>query len=160
MRACDSQEGRPLFAGHASLDWPDDPLLVLWHAQSLLREFRGDGHVAVLMTEEVNGLESLVIHGGTGEVPRAVLQSSRGWTDAEWDEASAGLRSRGWLEPDGSLTESGRVHRQGVEDRTDALATPAYEALGEDDCARLRTLARPLSKAVVESSTFGFGSRP
>ncbi len=69
-RATDHPEGRPLFAAHASLPWPDDPLLVLWHAQSLLREFRGDGHIAVLTTEGLSGLEALVVHGGTGEVPR------------------------------------------------------------------------------------------
>jgi hypothetical protein len=160
LRACQSPEGRPLFAGHASLEWPDDPLLVLWHAQTLLREFRGDGHIAALVTEGVTGIEALVIHGGTGEIPRAALQSTRGWTDSEWDEAAGGLRSRGWLAADGSLTEAGRVHRQSVEDRTDALAVVAYEALGDDGCARLRTLARPWSKAVVESSSFGFGTRP
>jgi hypothetical protein len=158
-RAVESPEGRPLFAGHASLDWPDDPLLVLWHAQSLLREFRGDGHIAALVTEEITGIEALIIHGGTGEVPRAVLQATRGWTDAEWEDAADGLRARGWLAEGGILTDAGRAHRQQIEDRTDVLAVAAYEALGEDECARLRTLARPLSKAVVESSSFGFDPR-
>ena len=134
----------------------DDPVLVLWHAQSLLREFRGDGHIAALVTEGISGIEALVLHGGTGEVPRRTLQSTRGWTDDEWNAAALGLRSRGWLEEDGSLTDAGRAHRQGVEDRTDALARPAYEALGEDGCARLRTLVRPFAKAVVESTAFGF----
>lgn len=159
LRACEAPEGRPLFAAHASLDWPDEPLLRLWHAQTLLREFRGDGHIAALVTESVTGIEALVVHGATGEVPRAALQATRGWTDAEWDEGSDGLRRRGWLAADGTLTESGRVHRQGVEDRTDALAVVAYEALGDDDCARLRALARPWSKSVVESSSFSFGAR-
>src|SRR4051794_35291889 len=50
-RACDGcrTEGRPLFAGHAALAWPDEPHLVLWHAQTLLRECRGDGHIAALV---------------------------------------------------------------------------------------------------------------
>jgi len=161
LRACESLEGRPLFAGHASLAWPDDPLLVLWHAQSLLREFRGDGHIAALVTEEVSGIEALVIHSATGEIPRVALQSTRGWTDDEWETAADGLRARVWLTGDDALTDAGREHRQRVEDRTDALAVAAYAAVGEDDCARLRTLARPWSKAVVESSSFGFGaSRP
>jgi len=34
-------EGRPLFAGHAGLDWPTEPHLVFWHAITLLREHRG-----------------------------------------------------------------------------------------------------------------------
>jgi hypothetical protein len=159
LHATDHAAGRPLFAGHASLEWPDDPLLVLWHAQSLLREFRGDGHIAAMTTEGITGIEALVIHGATGEVPRIALQATRGWTDDEWDAAAAGLQRRGWLTPDGSFTDAGRAHRQGVEDRTDALALPAYEALGDDACARLRTLVRPLSKTVVESRPFTFTNR-
>ncbi len=40
--------GRPLYAAHADLAWPDEPHLALWHGLTLLREHRGDGHVAVL----------------------------------------------------------------------------------------------------------------
>src|ERR1700712_4892038 len=32
-------EGRPLYAGHADQPWPEEPLLVLWHGASLLREY-------------------------------------------------------------------------------------------------------------------------
>jgi hypothetical protein len=159
LRATERLEGRPLFAGHAALDWPDDPLLVLWHAQSLLREYRGDGHIAALTLEGLTGLEALVIHGATGEVPRTALQATRGWSDPEWEHARESLRSRGWLGADGTFTEIGRTRRQTIEDRTDALSVRAYEGLGEDGCARLRTLARPLSKAVVESSAFTFTNR-
>ena len=157
-RRSDSKVGR-CSPRHASLEWPDDPLLVLWHAQSLLREFRGDGHIAALTVEGLTGIDALVIHGATGEVPRVALQSTRGWTDAEWDDAVEGLRSDGWLLADGTFTDEGRIRRQAIEDRTDELSVWAYEALGEDRCARLRTLARPLSKAVVESSAFTFTNR-
>jgi hypothetical protein len=156
LAATDHPEGRPLFAGHASLAWPDDPLLVLWHAQSLLREFRGDGHIAAMAVEGVSGLEALLIHGGTGELPAAVLQATRAWPDDDWAAGADQLRSRGWLEADGSLTEAGRTHRQWVEDRTDALAAPAYDAIGEDGCERLRQLCRPWSRAIVGSGSFGF----
>lgn len=149
-------EGRPLFAGHAALAWPEDPLLVLWHAQTLLREFRGDGHLAAMAVEGVTGVEALILHGATGEVPPATLRSSRRWPTDEWAAGEERLRSRGWLDADGALTESGRAHRQWVEDRTDALAAPAYEVLGEDGCERLRTLGRPFSKAIVEAGAFGF----
>jgi hypothetical protein len=159
LRATDHPEGRPLFAAHASLDWPEDPLLVLWHAQTLLREFRGDAHVALLATAEVSGLEALVVHGATGEVPPAALQATRGWTDAEWAGAVEDLRTRGWLAADGSLTDAGRAHRQQVEDRTDELAVVAYEEIGDDECARLRELVRPLSRTIVESGALGFGGR-
>jgi hypothetical protein len=150
LAACEHPEGRPLFAGHASLDWPEEPLLVLWHAQTLLREFRGDGHISAMTVEGVTGLEALIIHGGTGEIPTALLQATRAWPEDQWAAGEAGLRSRGWLDADGGLTEAGRT--------TDLLALPAYEPLGDDGCARLRELCRPLSKAVVSSGSLGFGA--
>jgi hypothetical protein len=149
-------EGRPLYAGHASLPWPDDPHLVLWHALSLLREHRGDGHIAAMVVEGVDGCEALVIHGATGEVPATVLQSSRARTDAEWAAAEQRLRDRGWLGPDGGLTDAGRAHRRWVEDRTDELAVAPWQHLGVDGCTRLRELVRPFSKAIVASGSFGF----
>ena len=151
-------EGRPLFAAHASLPWPDDPLLALWHAQTLLREFRGDGHIAAMTVEGVHGIEALILHGATGEVPPATLRSSRQWPKDAWAAGEDRLRSRGWIDGAGALTDAGRTHRQWVEDRTDALAAPAYEVLGADGCERLRSLCRPLSKAIVEGGAFGFGS--
>jgi hypothetical protein len=149
-------EGRPLYAGHAALPWPEPPHLVLWHALSLLREHRGDGHIAALVVEGVDGCEALVIHGATGEVPAAVLQSSRARTDEEWAAAEGRLRDRGWLDADGALTDAGRAHRQWVEDRTDQLAVAPWQHLGFEGCTRLRELVRPLSKAIVASGTFGF----
>ena len=71
--ACEHVEGRPLFAGHASLPWPDEDHLVLWHAQTLLREYRGDGHIAALVTAGLSGLEAAITHVATGDVPGAVL---------------------------------------------------------------------------------------
>lgn len=149
-------EGRPLFAAHAALAWPDDAHLALWHAQTLLREFRGDGHIAALTVEGVSGCEALVLHGATGEVAPAVLQASRAWSDNDWAAAVDRLRGRGWLDASGGLTDAGRAHRRWVEDRTDALAVGAYDAIGEDGCDRLRALGRPLSKAIVASGSFGF----
>src|SRR6476659_8498456 len=66
--ACDAltPEGRPLYAGHADLPWPNDPLLDLWHAASLLREYRGDGHVAALLHADLSGIEALITHTVTG----------------------------------------------------------------------------------------------
>ena len=69
--------GKPLFAGHASLPWPDDPVLALWHAQTLLREFRGDIHIAAMTAAGIDGCEALVTHAATGEMTREILQGSR-----------------------------------------------------------------------------------
>ncbi|MEJ7800585.1 MAG: hypothetical protein WKF60_08705 [Ilumatobacter sp.] len=150
LSAGDCLDGRPLFAAHAALPWPTDPHLVLWHAQTLLREFRGDGHIAALVADGVSGLEALLMHGGTGAIAAGVLQQTRSWDDDAWTAASDRLIDRGLLAPDGTLSELGAERRQWVEGRTDALALAPYETVGEDGCARLRALCRPFSKAVVD----------
>jgi hypothetical protein len=155
--ACQYLEGRPLFAAHARLDWPDEPHLNLWHAQTLLREYRGDGHVAALTTAGLSGIEALVIHAATGEVPAEALRATRGWSEEQWAAGVESVRSRGWL-ADGEelrLSGSGAAQRQEVEDTTDRLAVDAYSALGEDACAELRSLGRPFSRAIVSAGTFG-----
>ncbi len=153
-------DGRPLYAAHAALDWPEAPHLVLWHAVTLLREFRGDGHVACLVEQGISGLEALVIHAGTGEVPGAVLQATRARTDEEWTAAGHDLVERGWLHGDGTLTEPGREHRLDLEARTDELAMAPWEHLGADGCRRLRELVRPLSRALVDAGTFALSRSP
>ena len=147
--------GRPLYAANSGLPWPDEPHLQLFHAQTLLREFRGDGHIAALVTEQVSGLEAAVLHVAQGDSwKRSGLQATRAYSDEEWDGAVAGLVERGWLRPDGTFTDEGRAHRQRVEDLTDELSVCAYSQLGIDGCARLRELTRPLAKAVVENGGF------
>ncbi|MGH2684817.1 MAG: SCO6745 family protein [Actinomycetota bacterium] len=155
-------EGRPLYAGHAQWAWPgdDQPHLQLWHAITLLREFRGDGHVAALTSSGVDGCEALVCHGASGDIAPALLQSSRGWSDDAWTAANDRLRARGWLDEAGAFTEAGRARRQAVEDATDELALSPWQLLGEDGCDRLRQLVRPWSRAVVDSGElFGGGAR-
>ena len=155
------REGRPLFAGHADLEWPDQPHLVLWHAQSLLREFRGDAHVALLAGAGLSAVEALVAHAGSGEVPEAALRSTRAWSDGDWQAGVESMRTRGWLEPGPNLTlsEAGRAHRQHVEDETDRLSVVAYEPLGEAGCERLRQLGRPWSRAVVDGGALSTMTR-
>jgi hypothetical protein len=145
-------EGRPLAAAHAEIPWPAEPHLVLWHAQSVLREFRGDGHVALLVVHGLTGIEALVTHAAAGDVPARVLQSTRGWPDATWAAAVEALCRRGWLEPGDALrfTASGAARRAEIENGTDTLAAAAYDALGEDECAELRALVRPWSRAFAE----------
>ena len=146
-------EGRPLCAGHARLDWPDQPHLALWHAQSILREFRGDGHIALLVIHELSGIEALITHGAGGDVPLARLRSTRGWTDVEWSAAEASLRRRGWLSGESgaaTFTEWGAAQRQEIEDETDRLAAAPYAKLGDEACAELRSLTRPWSTVVSE----------
>nr|WP_250037986.1 hypothetical protein [Actinoplanes maris] len=144
-------QGRPLFAAHAELPWPDQPHLVLWHAQTLLREFRGDGHIAALVTAGVGGIEALLLHVASGEADERFLRVSRGWTREAWAAAADGLRVRGLLDADGGLTEAGRTLRADLEETTDRLAGPAYDAIGADNCVRLAELTRPLSRTLVKA---------
>jgi len=145
-------EGRPLFAANASLEWPEVPHLALFHAVTLLREFRGDGHIAALVVEGISGLEAAVMHVAQGDSwTREPLRRTRAYTSEEWDAAAAGLRERGWLDDQDCFTEQGAAVRQRIEDRTDVLALPAWQRLGEDGAARLRTLVRPLSSAILDA---------
>jgi len=156
-RAATRPQGRPLFAAHAALPWPDAPHLVLWHALTLLREYRGDGHVALLLTEGLDGLGALITHAATGAIAAEALRTSRAWTDQEWADGVQRLRDEGWLAdgPELALSEAGQFRRQSIEDHTDQLAVWPYEAIGEDGCARLRELTTPLSAAVM-TADLGF----
>ncbi|MFD0065478.1 hypothetical protein [Streptomyces sp. NPDC056690] len=143
--------GRPLFAAHAALPWPDEPHLVLWHAQTLLREFRGDGHVTALVDAGLSGIEALVTHAAAGPVGAEALRTTRSWSTAEWTGAVEGLRTRGWLTsgPEPTLTAEGKERRSAVEEVTDRLAAAPYTALGRDGCAELRDLVRPWSRSLA-----------
>ncbi|HXA62893.1 MAG TPA: hypothetical protein VNW94_27430 [Streptosporangiaceae bacterium] len=151
--ACDHLEGRALFAAHAALSWPDQPHLVLWHAQTLLREFRGDGHLAALLIEGLTGLEALILHGASGEAPMSFLRRTRGWPDEIWEAAVDRLRSTGLLTGDADLTLSaaGSELRQRIEERTDTASLPAYGALGQADAERLCALAAPITGAILDA---------
>jgi Helix-turn-helix family len=147
--ACFHVEGRPLFAGHASLPWPDEPHLALWHAQTLLREFRGDGHIAALTFEGLSGLDALVSHAASGDVPAEVLRLTRSWSEDEWAAGVASMAARGLVDETGAFTDAGRAQRDRIEAATDRLAAAPYAALGEETCALLRSVGRTLSGLVV-----------
>jgi hypothetical protein len=149
LAACARPEGRPLFAGHVSLAWPEESHLVLWHAQTLLREFRGDGHIAALTVEGLNGCEALVTHAAAGDVSAETLRATRQRTGDDWLAAEERLRSIGWLDPDLAFTDLGRERRAWIEQRTDELAAAPYDAIGVDGCERLRELVRPVSRAMM-----------
>ena len=151
-------DGRPLYAGHAELAWPTEPHLVLWHAITLLREYRGDGHIAALVGHGVSGLGALITHTATGKgfLP-AAAKATRGWSDEEWDAESARLREEGVLDADGGLTAQGLELRQNVEDQTNASAVAPWRHLGADRAARLHELGRALSRAAVAAGAFPSG---
>ena len=151
-RVCDglTMHGRPLYAAHSALPWPEDDLLGLWHAATLVREHRGDGHVSVLHAAGLDPLESLVL-GGLFSNNTAFLESTRGWSTDEWAQARQRLQERGLLTPEGELGERGRLVRQQIEDDTDALAVEGWSRVSAADCRRLRDLVAPLRDKVLAS---------
>jgi hypothetical protein len=148
--------GRPLFAGHAELDWPTEPQLMLWHAVTLLREFRGDGHTSVLLAAGVSGLDALITHTATGRgFTEAAAKATRGWSDDEWAVGVRNLTERGLLSADGRLTEAGVELRQQLEAATDALAVEPWQRLGVERTERLIELGRALSRQLANGGAFG-----
>jgi hypothetical protein len=142
--------GRPLAAANADLPWPGEPHLVLWHAINVLREQRGDGHIAALQAAGLGPCEALVSFAAIGAAPADVF-ASRGWSTAEWSAARDRLTARGWIDAEGTATERGRQGRDEIEWRTDRLADAPWRALGADRAQRLAELTGPLLGTAFES---------
>ncbi len=153
--------GRPLAAAYAALPWPEAPHLALWHATAVWREWRGDGHNAVLVTCGLEPLEALVLYDASlRDVPahvaagrgRAMLQPSRRWSDDEWMTAAAALEDRGLVTVSGettAVTDAGAALRQHIEDATDDAAGAVW--VGVPDAENVLGAFRPFSKAVIRS---------
>ncbi|WP_446212769.1 SCO6745 family protein [Micromonospora sp. IBSANI012] len=141
--------GRPLAAANADLPWPDAPHLALWQAATVLREHRGDGHVAALLTAGLDPTEALVSFAAVGAAPVEVFASRR-WSAQEWTAARDRLAGRGLVDADGLATDAGRRLRDEVERRTDELAAAPWRALGPA-VGRLAQLLAPVTRAVVAS---------
>ncbi|GAA1110861.1 hypothetical protein GCM10009630_04910 [Kribbella jejuensis] len=141
--------GRVLAAANAALEWPTEPHLVLWHATTILRESRGDGHVAALVAAGLSPCQALVTISAAGGPAKEVFQVNRRWSDDEWAAASDDLRERGLLDGSGALTADGIALRQQVEDTTDALADQGWRALGDVLSTELHELVHPLSAVLM-----------
>ena len=149
--------GRTLSAGVRSFGWPEDPLGQLWRACDLLREHRGDSHMAVwvaagLSPVAVNVLTELWLGMPLG----AYTAMRRGWSEADIASAVADLETRG-LVASGEITTSGRAFRDDLEDRTDALEQPVIDAIGDDFEPAAKALDR-WSAAIADSGAFPPGS--
>jgi len=147
--------GRTLHAAHASLPWPEEPHLALWHASTLLREHRFGGHVAVLASSGVDGCTANLTLSVTGSaLDDGQMRTMRGWSEEEWAAAVEGTRARGWVDAAGALTPAGVAARRGLEERTDELALGPARALGEAGCARLTALLGELSRRILDAGGF------
>ncbi|MEV0162540.1 MarR family winged helix-turn-helix transcriptional regulator [Nonomuraea fuscirosea] len=141
-------EGRALYAGLRELAVPEEPVARLWHAATLLREHRGDGHNAVLLAHGIGGTEAHVLlalslgmraedFGRIHHLPKARLAA-----------VVDGLRARGLVDAAGAFTDAGRETKERIEARTDELAAPAYDVLGADELDALIAGLEPIAAAL------------
>jgi hypothetical protein len=143
--------GRPLAAAWSAVPWAEDPVTVLWQAATRVRESRGDGHVALLVEAELDGVEAHLTTRGDSPKLRQILGATRGITDPEWDAAVERLQARGLLAGDGTLTETGQQLRARLERRTDELTVAGWAALGYDRAASLLAALDPLVARILEA---------
>lgn len=140
--------GRPLFAANAELPLSADPVAALWQVTTLLREYRGDGHVAALVAAGLTGLEAQQLQVALGRYPAEDMRGVRGWSSEEWAAGQVGLRARGLLDGD-ELTDAGRELLADIEVRTDAAAWDgALAPLGEDGVDEVIEMLRTSVDAV------------
>jgi hypothetical protein len=151
-----SAAGRPLFAANVEVEWPRDPHLALWHAATLLREHRGDGHVAALCSAGLDPCEAHVSQVAASGASPETIKPYRGWSDDDWTAATERLRNRGWLDGRGHLSAHGRAARQEVEDITDRLAADPIEHLGTELTELLLDLVAPITARIVEAGSIPY----
>jgi hypothetical protein len=141
-------EGRALYAGLRALEVPTEPVARLWHAATLLREHRGDGHNVALVAHGIGGTEAHVLmalalgmraeeFGRIHHLPKARLAA-----------VVDGLRGRGLVDAAGGFTDAGRQVRERIEALTDELAAPAYDVLSADELEELVAGLEPIAAAI------------
>lgn len=156
-RAADTA-GRVLGAANQSLPRPAQAHVRLWQAVTTLREHRGDGHVAVLVSRRLGPVEALSLKSAAGETDASFQQRVRRWDGEEWRAAQARLRERGWIDEDGHITEAGTDAHAQMEAETDAAALTPWQALGAGATARLARLLEPLARRVLDSGIVPAGN--
>jgi len=140
-------EGRVMYAGLRALPMPGEPVTRLWHAANMLREHRGDGHVAALVSERVGGTEAHVLSAlAMGIYPAESFGRIHHLPEACLAAVMTGLRDRGLLDSSGHLTDAGRATKGRIESLTDALAEAPYDGLEPLERHDLITSLEPISR--------------
>jgi hypothetical protein len=141
--------GRPLAAANQALPRPDDPVIRLWQATTVLREHRGDGHNAVLVAHGIGPVAAHLLKVAADESDEDMLKLGRGFTDEEWQAGRETLIRRGWLDDDGRLTADGAAEHRAVEEQTDRIAAGPWEALGPERAEQTLRALEPVRAAVA-----------
>ena len=146
--------GKPLAAANASVTLPDDPLVALWQQLTVVREWRGDVHIALLVTNEIGPCECLVLQVGTGRFPMRIAQVTRRWDEGQWAASIDSLGALGWVNGDGTVTPEGVAARDRIEAETDRLCETIWRSLGDSGAARFGELILPIHKAIDAVGTY------
>jgi hypothetical protein len=146
-------DGRALYAAVRTLPVPTEPLARLWHGANLLREHRGDGHVAALLTTGIAGTEAHVLHALAEGMPAEQFGRVSHLPRAQLAAVVDGMRARGLVGADGWLTDAGRRTKERVESLTDELAAPAYDVLDADELDQLVEALAPLAAVLVAAGS-------
>lgn len=142
-------QGRPLYAAHLSEPRRDDPFESLWQGANLMREFRGDGHIAVLVAHDIGPVEALILHAPMLGMPReGLMRGPREWPEADVAAAFKRLAERGLVDGE-SLTEAGTALRAQIEEQTDVVSDAPFRAL-PSDAEEAIGLLRPLAELVEQ----------
>ena len=140
-------EGRPLYAGLRALEVPEEPVARLWHAATLLREHRGDGHNAALVTHGIGGTEAHVLLALSLGMRAEEFGRVHHLPEAQLAAVVDGLRGRGLVDAAGRFTDAGRQIKERIEALTDELAAPAYDVLNADELDELVAGLEPIASA-------------
>ncbi|MFG1827669.1 MarR family winged helix-turn-helix transcriptional regulator [Microbispora bryophytorum] len=141
-------QGRPLYAGLRALEVPEEPVARLWHAATLLREHRGDGHNAALLAHGIGGTEAHVLLALSLGMKAEEFGRIHHLPKARLTAVVDGLRGRGLVDAAGGFTDAGRTTKERIEALTDELAAPAYDVLSADELDELVAGLEPIAAAV------------
>ena len=142
-------EGRPMYAALRALPPPEEPVARLFHAASLLREHRGDGHIAALMAEDIGGLEAHVLLAVDLGMPARSFGRIHHLPAAQLAGLVDGMKRRGLIEDESTFTAAGRLAKDRIEALTDELAAAPYEILGTTELDELMAALEPLAQRLT-----------
>jgi hypothetical protein len=142
-------EGRPMYAALRALPIPEEPVARLFHAASLLREHRGDGHVAALVAEGIGGLEAHALYAIDIGIPAPTFGRIHHLPSAQLSELIDAMKGRGLIEDEATFTPAGRQAKDRVEALTDELALAPYEILTTAERDELMAALEPLARRLV-----------
>lgn len=148
-----SQAGHVLYSANLEIQAPDDPVSQLFHAATLIREYRGDSHNNLLAAHRIDGCQAHILMVAIGAEDRESSQRSRGYTDDEWATGADTLIGRGYLDTQQNITPAGRSFRADLERATNQLMGQIFDVLSHRELSELAALTAPIAMAIHASGS-------